>query len=104
VDSSWHVYLRDILVIAAAAALIGVSVMAALVVWQLYRLAVEFRDEVKPILESVQETADTVRETAEFMGGRVVSPAVSAMGAAAGARTFVQLLRQFYKNADPRQK
>ena len=98
-ESTWE-WIRDFLIILAAAGVIVVSLFTALVSWQVYRLARELRDQLQPILESLQDTAETVRDTAEFMGGRVVSPAVSVFGAAAGARGVLGLLREFYKGID----
>jgi hypothetical protein len=98
---TWSVA-REIAVILAATALILVSIMTGLVLWQLIRLAREVRDQVKPILDSLQQTAETVRDTAGFVGGRVVSPAVTVVGAAAGARSVMQLLRQFYSSFEKR--
>jgi hypothetical protein len=65
--------------------------------WQLYRLAMELRREVQPILDSIQDTADTVKGTASFVGERVVAPATGAVSTAAGAYGLLQLVQQFYR-------
>ncbi len=96
-DGAWHVFLRDILIIVSAAALLVTLIMTMLVSWQVLRLARELRDEVQPILASVKDTADTVRHTADFVGGKVVSPAATAVGSAAGARGLIVIMRELYQ-------
>jgi hypothetical protein len=96
-EGSWHVVLRDILVILAAASVISVSLFAALVAWQLYRLAIEMREEAQPIIDSVEITAKTVQGTAEFVGDNTVPPAVTAVGFSAGAFSVYRQLERFYR-------
>jgi len=91
------VVLRDVLIILAATALVLTSLFASLIAWQLYRLAREVHDEVKPILASVQATADTVRGTADYVGERFVVPAAGAVGVAAQVTGAYQLVQQFYR-------
>lgn len=96
-DNAWHVVLRDIMVILAASSLVLVSVFAALVVWRLYRLGRVLHADLQPVIASLRQTADTVRDATSFTSGRAVSPAVGVIGAASGAFEVVRLLKQFYR-------
>lgn len=96
-EGSWHVVLRDILVILAAASVLSTSVFICLVLWQLYRLAIEMREEAQPIIDSVETTAKTVQGTAEFVGDRTVPPAVTAVGFSASAFSVYRQLQIFYR-------
>lgn len=95
-DGSWHVVLRDILVILAAASVVTVSVFTGLVLWQVYRIALEMREEAQPLIESVESTAKTIQGTADFVSDRTVPPAVSAVGFGAAAFSVYGHLQQFY--------
>jgi len=96
-DGSWHVVLRDILVILAAAAVITMSAVTVLVGWQLWRLGKELKAELQPILDSVQHTADTVQDTASFMGQRAIPPTANAVGLTTGAVRLYRSLETFYQ-------
>lgn len=93
---TWHIVLRDIMVILAAGAVISFSLFAALVLWQLYRLAIELREEGQPIVQAVLDTAETVRGAAHFVGERAVPPAVTSVGLTAGVFRVYQQLSHFY--------
>jgi len=90
------VILRDVMVVLASAALMLASVFGALVVWQVYRLARELRAEVQPILASVQETTETVRDTTAFVGRRMSSRMSALVSLGASARGAYRLVGQFY--------
>ena len=95
--ASWHVVLRDTLVILAAASVIAMSAFVVLVVWQVYRLAIEMREEAQPIIESVESTAQTVQGTTEFVSSQTVPKAVTAVGFGASAVSVFSQLQQFYR-------
>jgi hypothetical protein len=97
VDGSWHVVLRDIFLILAAGSVMATALFAALVLWQLYRLAIEIQDESEPIVDAVRQTAETVQYTAQFVSRRSVPPAFSAAGLGAGAMRVMQELTRFYR-------
>lgn len=97
-EGAWYVVLRDILLILAAAAVILAAGFGGLVAWQLYRLGREVHSELQPLLASLQDTADTVRNTAGFVSERMVSPAEGAVGMAASAFGVFQLVQELYKN------
>jgi len=102
----WYVVLRDITVILAAASMVLASLFLGVVGWQLWRLGRELRDEAHPLVGSVQEIADTVRDTATFVKGRVTSlPQLGGGGgategsatASAGLGGTVRQLQRFYR-------
>jgi hypothetical protein len=58
--------------------------------FQLQSLAVLLRDEIKPILESANETASTVRGTTTFVSDAVVTPMISAASYITAVRETVR--------------
>jgi hypothetical protein len=96
-DGAWYVVLRDIMVILAAAAVVTTSVFTLLVAWQIYRLLQEVRDESRPIIQTVRDTAATVQDAAAFMRHRTVPPVAAVTGLGVGAARLVGQLAQFYR-------
>lgn len=97
VDGAWHIVLRDIMVILAAASVVVFMLVAVLVLWQLYRLAVELRRDAQPVLGAVRDTVETVRGTAHFVSRSAVPPAVTGVGLGLGALRVIQQLGGFYR-------
>jgi hypothetical protein len=93
-DATWTVYVRDIFIILAAAALILACTYLALVGWQIYRMAQSLSVELEPILSSVQQSAKTVENTTGFVSGRMTSPVMGATNTAAGLFGLFQLYRR----------
>ena len=83
---------RDIMIIllALSTALIGLSLV--ILVLQLQSLIGLLRDEIRPILDSANRTARTVRGTATFLSDSVVHPVISAASYASGIRQALRLL------------
>ena len=92
-DNSWHAVLRDVIIILATGTLIPVAVFCALIAWQIYRLAREAYEEVKPLIASLRTSVESVEHTASFMADRMVSPASGALSSAAGAWGILQYVR-----------
>lgn len=97
--NAWHVVLRDIMIMLAAASVIVSSVFVALIAWRLYRLSREMQHDFEPIVASMQETADTMRDTSEFVGSGAVSPAVSVIGVASGIQHVVRAVQRFTRQS-----
>jgi predicted PurR-regulated permease PerM len=70
--------LRDISIVVLAFVTVIIGLFLIVLIFQLQSLIVLLRDEVAPILESVNETAGTVRGTTTFVSDAVVSPMISA--------------------------
>jgi hypothetical protein len=92
---AWYVILRDIMVILAAASVIVMSVFVALVAWRLYVIGRELQVELQPVIETMNQTANTVRDSSSFVAGHTVPPPVGAIGVAAGVYQLYVLVRQF---------
>lgn len=83
---------RDIFIIVLA---LESLIVVALLIWlilELRGLTRLLRDELKPILESAQETVNTMRGTTTFVSKNVVAPFVKIQGYVAGAKTMVDTL------------
>lgn len=89
----WVQVIRDIFIIILALASIIVGVLMVLLIQEIRNLINTLQRDVQPILNSVNETASTVKGTTNFVSDQVVRPVASAVGMAAGARNaFAALL------------
>ncbi|MFP4346143.1 MAG: hypothetical protein ACLFU8_15710 [Anaerolineales bacterium] len=96
---------RDIAIVFVAVEtfLIGVAVIVLAVQVQL--LVKVLREEIQPLLRSVNDTASTVRGTTEFMSDNLVSPVIKVAGFGAGVRQVAGDLVAVVKGATrPRSK
>jgi hypothetical protein len=84
--------LRDISIIVLALVTLITCIFLAILLVQLQSLIVLLREEIQPILESVNDTAGTVRGTTTFVSDAVVSPMIKVASYAAGIRTTVKTL------------
>jgi hypothetical protein len=83
---------RDVIIILLALeSLIVVGLMLVLV-FQVISLVRMLRDEVKPLLESAQDTLATARGTTTYVSKKVVSPSIAVAGSLAGLRRMAQVL------------
>ena len=85
--------IRDIFIIfmALESLLIGVALIILIV--QFASLINLLQNEVRPILDSTNETVNHLRGTAEFLGESVVEPVVKLSGYLAGMQRMLELLR-----------
>ncbi len=95
---------RDIAIVFVAVQtfLIGVAVIVLAVQVQL--LVKVLREEIQPLLRSVNDTASTVRGTTEFVSDSMVSPIIKVAGFTAGVRRVVDDVVTVAKSARPRSK
>ncbi|HFD39641.1 MAG TPA: hypothetical protein ENJ31_07335 [Anaerolineae bacterium] len=91
--------LRDIAIIVLALVTIVIGAFLAILIFQLQSLIALLRDEIQPILESANETANTVRGTTTFVTEAMVSPVISAASYIAAIRQTLRVLR-----TNPRKK
>jgi hypothetical protein len=84
--------LRDIAIIVLALVTIITGVFLAILLIQLQSLIVLLRDEVYPILESLNQTAGTVRGTTTFVSDAVVTPMITAASYASAVRQTIRTL------------
>lgn len=89
---SFTAVLRDIFIIVLALVTIVIGLFLAILIFQLQSLIALLRDEIKPILESANQTASTVRGTTTFVSDAVVTPMITAASYASAIRETVRVL------------
>jgi hypothetical protein len=85
---------RDIAIIALALESLVVGVLLILLLWQLRRLSSLLEEQVKPMLQSLQETVGTLKGTTSLVSETIVTPAIRIGGFASGVRRALQVLLQ----------
>jgi len=89
---------RDLAIVFLAVVAVVVTVLLGVVVALLWRLFALIQREVKPVLSSLQQTANTVRGTTEFVSDSFVSPMIKLSSFAAGTmgalKAFLLQLRR----------
>lgn len=83
--------LRDAAIIFVAFETLIIGILLIILMVQVQSLVVLLRDEIRPILETANETLTTVRGTTQFVSHNVVSPVVKWSGYLAG---FQAILRE----------
>jgi hypothetical protein len=83
---------RDIFIIVLALVTIVIGLFLVILIFQLQSLISLLRNEIKPILESANETAATVRGTTSFVSDTVVSPMITAASYASAVRQTIKTL------------
>jgi hypothetical protein len=86
------VTVRDIAIIALAVEALLIGLLLIILILQIRSLARFLQEELKPILDSVGETAGTVRGTAVFLSDRVVVPLIRANSLASGISKALKVL------------
>ena len=80
--------LRDAAIVFVAFEALLIGLMMIVLMLQMRALVALLQNEIKPMLESVNETLDTVRGTTQFVSHNVVSPVMKWSGYLAGIRRF----------------
>ena len=70
--------LTDVWIILLALVVLVMNIFLIIMLWQIVRLIDFLLFELKPVLESLQETSSTVRGTASFVSDEVSSPIIDA--------------------------
>jgi amino acid permease len=83
---------RDIAIIILAIESIVIGALLIFLVIQVQNLIRLLKEESKPILDSANETINTVRGTSTFVSGKMVSPVIGVLSYFAAARRLAQLL------------
>ncbi|MBN1135407.1 MAG: hypothetical protein JXM73_02420 [Anaerolineae bacterium] len=84
--------LRDIAIIVLALVTGVIGIFLAILIFQVQSLIALLRHEVKPILDSANQTVSTVRGTSTFVSDTVVSPMIQALSFASGVRQTAKVL------------
>ncbi len=83
---------RDIAIVILAVESIVVGILLILLLWQLRSLTQLLEEEVKPMLDALQETIGTVKGTTSLVSETIVSPAVKISGFVAGLRRALEVM------------
>ena len=84
--------LRDVFIIVVALESLVIGVALIVLVVQLASLINLLQNEVRPILHATNETVNTLRGTAEFLGENVVEPVIKLNGYLAGLTRMLELI------------
>jgi hypothetical protein len=96
--------LRDVTIILLALSTSIIGLFLVVLIFQLQSLIGLLRNEIKPILDSANQTARTVRGTSAFLADSVVKPVITVAGYASGVREVIRLLtggRKRSSRSDP---
>jgi hypothetical protein len=85
--------IRDVFIILMAFESLVVGLALVILIVQLARLTSLLQNEVKPILESTNETINTLRGTTHFLSNNLVEPVVKVNSSMAAVRRVLELLR-----------
>jgi hypothetical protein len=85
-------FVRDLAIILLAIESLVVGVMLIVLVLEIRSLAKFLREEIKPILDSADEAARTVRGTTTFMSETFVTPMVRASSFVSGIAQALRIL------------
>lgn len=83
---------RDVVVILAAFMTLLIGLSLVILVIQIARLALMVKHEVKPILDSANETVNTLRGTSAFMSENLTEPVMKLNEYIAALKKLVDLL------------
>lgn len=84
--------IRDIAIIVIAFQSIVITLLLAVLIWQIWRLVKLVQTEIKPIINDTQETVNTVRGTTTFLSHNLVEPVVQSNRAVSRWRRTAQAL------------
>ena len=90
--ASFTAVVRDIAIIVLALVTGVIGVFLAILIFQVQSLIALLRNEVKPILDSANQTVSTVRGTSTFVSDTVVSPVIQVLSFVSGVRQTAKVL------------
>jgi len=96
--------LRDVAIIFLAFLSIWIGVMLVILLYLVTMLTLFLRDEIKPLLESINETMNTVRGTAMFMSNNVVEPTIKVASTLSGVWRTLETLAGIRSSVQPKQR
>ncbi len=83
---------RDIAIIILAVESIVIGALLILLLWQVRSLTVLLQEQIKPMLDSIQQTIGTVKGTTSLVSETIVTPAIRISGMVAGLRKAVEVM------------
>ena len=93
VDPARTANIRDIIIIMVAFVSVLIGALLAVLVLQLQMLIGLLRHEIKPLISTAQQTAQTVRGTTEFVSDNIAAPTIKIASFVAGMRGVGQAIR-----------
>ena len=96
--------LRDVAIIFLAFLSVVIGAMLVALLYQVTMLTLLLRDEIKPLLESVNETMNTVRGTTVFMSENVVEPTIKVASTLSGVWRTLEVLAGIRASVQPKQR
>jgi len=96
--------LRDVAIIFLAFLSIVIGAMLVALLYQVTMLTLLLRDEVKPMLESINETMNTVRGTTAFMSNNIVDPTIKVASTLSGVWRTLETLAGIRSSVQPKQR
>lgn len=85
--------IRDIVIIFVAAESLLIGLVLVLLIVQLARLTALLQNELRPILDSTNETVNTLRGTSQFLTKNMVKPVIRLNSSVAALRRAIGLFR-----------
>ena len=92
---------RDVAIIVLAIESILVGIALVFLIFQINSLIRLLKEEIKPLLESANETAGTMRGTTKFISDKVVNPVISVTSTVSGAQQALKALVRWRGKANP---
>lgn len=84
--------IRDVFIIVVALESLVIGVALIVLIVQLASLINLLQNEVRPILNTTNETVNNLRGTAEFLGENMVEPVIKISGYLAGLNRVIELM------------
>ena len=84
--------IRDIVIIFMAVESLLIGLTLVILIVQLARLTALLQNEVKPILDSTNDTLNTLRGTTKFLSNNLVSPVIKANSTVSAIRQFLGMV------------
>lgn len=85
-------FVRDLAIVLLALESFVIGIFLIILIWEIRNLAKLLREEIKPIIESADETVRTVRGTTTFVSETFVEPMVRVSGFASGMLQALRIL------------
>jgi membrane protein implicated in regulation of membrane protease activity len=95
---------RDALIIILALQGVFISVAMIVLILQFSALVNLLRNEVKPLIDEVRDTASAAKGTAQFVGKNVAEPVIKVASTAAGVTAFLGELTGIRRNVSGRNR
>lgn len=91
-DEAYVARLRDVFIIIMAFESILIAAVLVLLIFQLARLTNLLQHEIKPILESTNETISTLRGTTTFISNNISEPIIKLNEYLAGISKLIEII------------